>query len=67
MTLRGLSAWFGLGSSLLALLVAVERPHWFGLAAGAPAVTATATQAASAGSAARSAPWLIKRDTARTR
>jgi len=63
MTLRGLSAWFGLGSSLLALLVAVERPHWFGLAAGAPA----ATRAVPAGSAARSAPWLIKRDTARTR
>jgi hypothetical protein len=66
MTTRGLSAWFGLGSSLLAILVAVERPHWFGLSPAAPTVAMTQT-AAPAGVAARSAPWLIKRDGAAQR
>ena len=58
MTTRGLSVWFGLGSSLLALLVAVERPHWFGLPAAATPTTQTATVATPGE---RSAPWLIKR------
>ncbi|VXC61521.1 hypothetical protein [Sphingomonas sp. 8AM] len=64
MTARGLSAWFGLGSSLLAILVSVERPHWFGLAASAPARDATTAAAAPDP---RTAPWLIKRDVARAR
>ncbi|MEH3104459.1 MAG: hypothetical protein PGN12_11180 [Sphingomonas phyllosphaerae] len=64
MTTRGLSAWFGLGSSLLAILVAVERPHWFGLTSSAQAPTTTAAAAAPD---ARTAPWLIKRDVVRAR
>ncbi|MEH3121059.1 MAG: hypothetical protein PGN16_03620 [Sphingomonas phyllosphaerae] len=64
MTKRGLSVWFGLGSSLLAILVAVERPHWFGL----PAAAAPTSQAAPAAtSPERSAPWLIKRHSASAR
>ncbi len=64
MTARGLSAWFGLGSSLLAILVAVERPHWFGLTSSGPARVATGT---AAGPDARTAPWLIRRDIVRAR
>lgn len=64
MTARGLSAWFGLGTSLLAILVAVERPHWFGLASSAPARVATGAAAAPDP---RTTPWLIKRDIVRAR
>ncbi|WP_028965989.1 hypothetical protein [Sphingomonas phyllosphaerae] len=60
MTTRGLSVWFGLGTSLLAILVAVERPHWFGLPAAATPTTQTARAATPPE---RSAPWLIKRHT----
>lgn len=63
MTARGLSAWFGLGSSLLAILVAVERPHWFGLTSSVPARIATEAAAPDP----RTAPWLIKRDIVRAR
>ncbi|MFK3890151.1 hypothetical protein [Sphingomonas sp. NPDC079357] len=65
MTTRGLSVWFGLGSCLLALLVAVERPHWFGLSSSATA--AVPTQAAATATDPRTAPWLIKHHTDRTR
>jgi hypothetical protein len=60
MTPRALSAWFAIGSSVLAILVAIDRPHWFGLQPGTTAgLTATATRSASPPQ--RSAPWLIKR------
>lgn len=59
MTSRGLSAWFAIGCSLLAILVAVDRPHWFGLQAGA--VTATGQRVAGAAKPAhRSTPWVIR-------
>jgi hypothetical protein len=60
MTSRGLSAWFGIGSTVLAILVAVDRPHWFGLQPGAAAIPA-AKVSRSAAPSQRSAPWLIKR------
>ena len=62
MTSRGLSAWFALGAAVLAILVALDRPHWFGLQPG----TATARHqvvAHATSTASRSAPWLIKRTT----
>lgn len=66
MTTRGLSVWFGLGSSLLAILVAVERPHWFGLSS-TPSATSTTQVARATTPPARSAPWLIRRERAATR
>lgn len=60
MTSRGLSVWFAVGFCVLAVLVAADRPHWFGLTPGAPTITndvRTQTTAV----AYRSAPWRITR------
>ncbi len=65
MTSRALSAWFALGCSLLAILVAVDRPHLFGLSP-APVVKTEQTSADPT-TAKRAAPWLIRRAAAATR
>lgn len=66
MTSRALSAWFALGCSLLAVLVAVDRPHWFGLSPHPAAATERAAPRAAAPGR-RSAPWLIRRANTATR
>lgn len=65
MTSRGLSAWCAVALSLLAILVALDRPHWFGLRPGIAA--ASAEPGAAQRSAQRSAPWLIRQARAETR
>ena len=66
MTSRGLSAWSAIAFALLAILVAVDRPHWFGLQPGAAPATAPAARE-DATSNDRSAPWLIRPARAATR
>ncbi len=56
MTSRALSAWFAIGSTVLAILVAVDRPHWFGLQPGTTTKVSRPNMPSQ-----RSAPWLIKR------
>ncbi len=65
MTSRGLSAWLAVAFSLLAILVAVDRPHWFGWEARAAAAPQRATKVAR--ETHRSSPWLIRRAPAETR
>ncbi|TCP32814.1 hypothetical protein [Sphingomonas sp. BK235] len=60
MTIRGLSVWFAVAGGLLAILVAVDRPQWFGLEASATGIESRAPTMA-AGEASRSAPWKIDR------
>ncbi|MDR6790532.1 hypothetical protein J2Y58_003915 [Sphingomonas sp. BE138] len=69
MTSRGLSAWSAVAFALLAILVAVDRPHWFGLQPGAAHVAAPAGPGAQQATATRdrSAPWLIRPARAATR
>ncbi len=66
MTSRGLSAWSAIAFGLLAILVAVDRPHWFGLQSGAATVV-PAGAAATAVVQPRSAPWLIRQTGTPTR
>lgn len=64
MTSRGLSAWSAVAFALLAILVAVDRPHWFGLQPDAAQQGEGAQQGATGD---RSAPWLIRPARAATR
>lgn len=64
MTSRGLSAWSAIAFALLAVLVAVDRPHWFGLQ---PDAAQASTPAATDAAGHRSAPWLIRPARAATR
>lgn len=66
MTVRGLSAWFAIGCGLLAILVAVDRPHWFGLSSRQPTVSSATVDGAAAPDP-RSSPWIIRRAAAATR
>lgn len=66
MTVRGLSVWFAVAGGLLAILVAVDRPQWFGLEASATGIEGRAP-AMAAGEARRSAPWKIERQGAAER
>lgn len=58
MTSRALSAWFAVGFCVLAMLVAADRPHWFGLTPGVPTI-ANDAHAQATTAAYRSAPWRI--------
>ena len=60
MTVRGLAVWFAVAGGLLAILVAVDRPHWFGLEAAATSIDGRASVMA-AGNTSRAAPWKIDR------
>jgi hypothetical protein len=60
MTVRGLSVWVAVAGGLLATLVAVERPHWFGLEAAASGIDGRAPRVATEETG-RTAPWKIDR------
>jgi hypothetical protein len=60
MTVRGLSVWVAVAGGLLAILVAVERPHWFGLEAAASGIDGRSSRIAT-GETGRTAPWKIDR------